>query len=231
MTYASKKYKYVLDLGYHKKGTKVNFRINDNKSGKIDFRVYRLNTEVVGEFTDMVNSNERLENIVQTDTGMKGSIDMRSAGQLVLQIPYENGWTLKVDGKEAEIETFDSLYISVPLEKGSHRVELSFYPKGFREGLLISLIALLLIVISFVLERESGSKPAASLIGASEPFDEKAELKALEELEREKARERERDREEQDRDKDGGDDSGKDKSKDKEKDKDKDEIPGDLVGV
>ncbi|XME03090.1 YfhO family protein [Lachnospiraceae bacterium C1.1] len=228
LTYASRKYKYVLDLGYHKKGTKVKFK-STGDGGKIDFRIYKLNTEAMDEFTNMINSSERVENIVRTDNKLTGDIDLSADGHLVFQIPYEKGWTLKVDGIEKEIETFDSLYISTPLEAGHHRIELSFYPEGFNEGLIISLLAVLLIAISFFMESRTGVKILRAMSPISQPFDEAEELKALERLEKEKAREREREREREEEEREKGREKGDDK--DKKKEDDENGIPGGLVGV
>ena len=152
--YSSKKYKYVFDLGYHKAGTKVTLKVDEDSTSSFDLRVYKFNNDSAQKFIDIINSNEKLENIVKTDSALSGTIDMKSDGRLVLQIPYEKGWTLYVDGNEQEIDLFDSLYISTELSEGLHTIEVKFYPEGLNLGLLISAASVILILISFFIERK-----------------------------------------------------------------------------
>ncbi len=156
--YSSRKYKYVLDLGYHKAGTKISIKVDEDAVTDFDLRVYQFNNDCAQKFIDKINSNEKLENIVKTDSDLSGTIDMKSEGHLVLQVPYEKGWTLYVDGQKREIDTFDSLYISTELSKGLHTIEIKFYPEGLNIGILISSAAVILILISFLIEKKAVSK-------------------------------------------------------------------------
>ena len=155
LTYSSRRYKYVLDLGYHAEGTKVTFTSDKNAETDFDICVYKMNSDIIEKFSSLINSNEKLENIVQDDVSLSGTIDMAEDGHLCLQVPYEKGWTLYVDGEETPIETFDSLYISTPLQKGLHTIEIRFYPEGLKSGMMITLLAALLIAVSFIIEKKN----------------------------------------------------------------------------
>ena len=76
------------------------------------------------------------------ETHINGHIAVTNPGQLVLSVPYEPGWTLLVDGKEASIDLFEDTFISVYLPEGEHTITLSFFPKGFVPGVVITLICL-----------------------------------------------------------------------------------------
>ncbi|MCR4892396.1 MAG: YfhO family protein [Lachnospiraceae bacterium] len=144
--YEANKYRYIQDLGWHRKGTKAEIKSEN-------LNIYSINTSALGKFTASVNSIERLRNIKRTNSSLTGSIEMKSGGNLVLTIPYEPGWRLYVDGEEKDILVFDGLWISTPLGAGKHDIELSFYPKGLNAGILLTLLSLLLIVLSFLIER------------------------------------------------------------------------------
>ncbi len=143
----SNKYRYFYDMGFHKKGTTVSFISGNGKDEMPDLEFYKLNTSVLSTFSEMVNKAERLENIEVKDKSLTGNIDMKSTGHLVLMIPYEPGWSLFVDGEKTDIELFDGIFISAELPEGNHEIKLSFFPKGVRRGIIISLSALILSLL------------------------------------------------------------------------------------
>ncbi len=68
-------------------------------------------------------------------------------------IPYDTDWHIYVDGKEADTsalleEAFLGLEHLVP---GEHEIELRYIPSGFKEGLIISIAALLLIIVRYII--------------------------------------------------------------------------------
>lgn len=80
------------------------------------------------------------------DTWLKGTIDVKESGVMVTSIPYDDGWTMKVDGKEKEItDLVGDVWISTPLDAGTHEIELHFRPAGFICGLLVSVLSILLL--------------------------------------------------------------------------------------
>ena len=59
------------------------------------------------------------------------------------------GWQVEVDGQKAELLLADGIYRAVAVPNGSHTITFSYQPKSFKNGLLISLGSLLIIVLSF----------------------------------------------------------------------------------
>ncbi len=141
------KYRYLVDLGYRGKGTNATFISEDKDDTEMDIEFYRLNPSVVDSFTSAVNRSERLSGIEISDNELSGHIDMNSPGELILSVPYEPGWKLYIDGNEADIRLFDGLWISAHLEKGPHDIRISFFPKGFRSGVVISLLSVIAAVL------------------------------------------------------------------------------------
>lgn len=139
---AANKYRYILDLGYHASGTEITFVSEDKTDTELDLEFYRMNPSVLASFTETVNNNEKLYDVKLEDDSMTGSIDMKTNGSLVLSVPYEPGWSLKVDGEEAPIDLFDGLWISTLLPEGHHDIRIDFFPEGFKKGRIISMISL-----------------------------------------------------------------------------------------
>ncbi len=62
---------------------------------------------------------------------------------LFLSLPYDKGWRIRVDGKRTDAEEVFGVFMGVPLSAGAHTVELTFIPRGFIPGALITLLSLL----------------------------------------------------------------------------------------
>jgi uncharacterized membrane protein YfhO len=72
-------------------------------------------------------------------------------GFLVLMDSYFPGWTVKVDGKEKPVLRANHFYRAVQLGPGEHTLEFEYFPEGFRLGLMISGISLLLLTLGCLL--------------------------------------------------------------------------------
>ena len=95
-----------------------------------------------------------------TDRSLEGTITAEEDEVLVMSIPYEEGWTMKIDGRERDIDQLvGEIFIATSLDKGKHTVSLRFIPPGFIPGLLLTILsALLLAVICILLPRFSARR-------------------------------------------------------------------------
>lgn len=66
------------------------------------------------------------------------TVDMKDdETNIFTTIPYDNGWSLYIDGKKADIQSFRDGFITFKVPKGHHKIELSFMPQGFIIGSLL----------------------------------------------------------------------------------------------
>ena len=97
---------------------------------------------------DKVSVVELARNAVDTNLKIKefgynnvsASVEAPSDGVAVLMQSYYDGWKAWVDGKRVDIEVVDGCFIGIPVEEGSHKIELRFEPWDFKLGAGISLI-------------------------------------------------------------------------------------------
>jgi len=68
-------------------------------------------------------------------------------GFLVLLDSYFPGWTVKVDGEERPILQANHFYRAVQLGSGEHTLEFDYFPEGFKEGLIVSSIFLVILIV------------------------------------------------------------------------------------
>ena len=79
-------------------------------------------------------------NHVTVKTSQKGN------GFLVLNDTYFPGWTVTVDGEEEKVLRANHFYRAVQLEPGEHTLEFDYFPEGFKSGLIVSGISLLILI-------------------------------------------------------------------------------------
>lgn len=76
-------------------------------------------------------------------TNIIGEVPSReSDSQLVLTIPYDDGWHASVDGNEVETFKINDVLLGIEIPKNSKSIELKYIPKGLYLSIIISLISL-----------------------------------------------------------------------------------------
>lgn len=71
-----------------------------------------------------------------------GTITCAEAGVVTLSIPYEDGYKVFIDGRQAEIFITDTAFIGFEIEDGTHDIELRYTAPGLNLGKAISLFGL-----------------------------------------------------------------------------------------
>ncbi len=92
-------------------------------------------------------------------------VDAAGDGFLVLSDLYYVGWKAFVDGENEEVYKADYVFRAVPVEKGSHFVELIYDPLSFKVGLGTSACALAVLIGSsawLLASRARAPAPAAT---------------------------------------------------------------------
>ena len=67
----------------------------------------------------------------------KATVSTTEDKVMMTTIPYDKGWTVKVDGKKVATKPFKNAFLTFNVPKGEHEVTLSFLPPGFMIGLLL----------------------------------------------------------------------------------------------
>ncbi len=144
----------ILSLGTCQPGDTVTVTIKTKagQSGSVTALAYTMDQEQM----DRVYAALQDEGIQISDwssTGLKGTIEAKEDGLLYTSIPYEKGWTVKVDGVKQEVTPIQDAFIAVHMTSGVHEVEFSYIPQGFVPGVILTLLAIAVLIILYVLER------------------------------------------------------------------------------
>lgn len=142
---------YILDLGYAKAGDVI--KIKNSNEERVDITAYKLDMEALDTAYQTLDS-QTMELTSFSDRRITGTIDVKKAGDLVFSIAKEDGWKAYVDGREINPEIFAEAFISIPLEEGTHDIELCYTTPGLKMGAGISLGCVFLFLVSLAVVKK-----------------------------------------------------------------------------
>ncbi|MBQ7474626.1 MAG: YfhO family protein [Clostridia bacterium] len=141
--------KYV---GTYKKG--------DTATGKIDLpatystddflRGYCVNLsfayaddDALSELTGLLNEREMTVDVSDSDTRLYGSFKAGEDQRIIFTVPWDEGWTCRIDGEVVPIDKTWDVFMSVAVPSGEHTYEMTFCPAWMNYGLIAAGAALL----------------------------------------------------------------------------------------
>lgn len=76
---------------------------------------------------------------------INGTISVKSDGWFNLSVPYDKGYRVTVDGNETEYFKTNTAFIGFPISKGDHEIRVEFEAPLKKEGMIVSLVSLILL--------------------------------------------------------------------------------------
>lgn len=153
---------YIYDLGIvtPEEDVRVRITIEESEYGYIDFYPYYVNDDVLNKGYEILKSRQ-LNVTSFEETKIIGTATLDNDGVFFTSIPYDSGWTVKIDGKEIPQEDFISFgededgnsiytYLCFNISEGEHTIELSFMPDGLILGACVSAFTVLALIIASV---------------------------------------------------------------------------------
>ena len=159
----------IIDLGHVAAGTEIVFNITfdaaSSENGRFELYACGLDQAAFEQAIEKIRDNsltvERLR-----DTRVSGKIDAKTDGYLILTMPYDSGWQVRVDGEKVATEALDNGLIMVPVTAGQHQIEMRYTPPWLTVGILISVVSLLLLLIIGKLSGRARKKTAHACTGS-----------------------------------------------------------------
>ncbi|MGP1349290.1 MAG: YfhO family protein [Stomatobaculum sp.] len=139
------KRRYFMELGTLYAGESVTLsRQDEGSAGAPEVKIYRFDYEALRALRETLGSRA-LQISEFTDTGLRGEVRAEQASVLLTSIPYDAGWSVTVDGRSVKAERGLDAFLAVRLSPGTHELQLRYLPRGLKEGVLISALALFLL--------------------------------------------------------------------------------------
>jgi hypothetical protein len=152
-SYPTQKQNGILQLGAYSQSVSVKIGVKQET--------------LVKEMSVIVMENERTEQAIgQTPTlglrvkkgKMKGEYTATESACVFLAVPYDEGLSLKINGKSAKLYEVYGGWTAFYLEEGVNKITLSFCPQGFVVGIVASLTGVALAVLGIWLFKRYGEK-------------------------------------------------------------------------
>ena len=92
---------------------------------------------------------ETVDNLQRTKKGVTCTTDFPGNRLVYFGIPYDDGWSCYVDGREVPIEKVNIGFMAIKVEAGEHQIEFIYRTPGLLPGIIITFIAVGLFVAYF----------------------------------------------------------------------------------
>lgn len=157
-------------------GSNEHFMFKENGG----LQLYNLDYDAFHEDIEQLKQNQFIVNTEKSnDRYLEGTVNINEGQLLFTTIPYEDGWSLKIDGKKAddlitEIKNEDGTInyqndsvadtgkvimlestIGIKLPAGEHTITMKYTPPGFTLGMFTLILGIGIIVVFYLYDKKN----------------------------------------------------------------------------
>ena len=144
----------IIYLGRQNKGDTIKIRLqlkqDDTMSGVVRLTAAELDEDVMKELSEKMKENAWKLTSAKGNH-LSGTINADEAKTLFFSIPYDKGWTVKVDGKAVKTKALGKAFLTIRIPEGKHKVSLTYVSPGFKEGAILSASGFIIFAFIMVL--------------------------------------------------------------------------------
>jgi len=149
--YGNKQYSFCVDLGLLNENETHVLTLESSAAHIGDIWLYYYDSEVYKDYVASVNGFD-IKKIDKKGIVLQGTVTADS--KILITLPYESGYSIQIDGKDSEYDSYRDSFIVIPVEPGDHEVDIRYCPPGFKGGVIISIISLLVFFCLFLLKKD-----------------------------------------------------------------------------
>jgi hypothetical protein len=156
--YPSQRENGLLELGFfEQEPVEVVVQIKKDFTAR-SFGVFGVDTQALSGALAAARGGE----LGVSGRGIEGRAQARGDGELLfLSIPYSEGWTAEVNGRETPVLRVLDSFMAVALEPGENTLSMRFFPLGMKTALRMMAAGAALAAFCGVLRRQRRGCPAA----------------------------------------------------------------------
>lgn len=108
-----------------------------------------------------------------TDTGFRSIVDSPKENLMFFSVPYDEGWSAKVNGVPTEIERVNVSFMAVPIGEGVSEIVFTYKTPGLKLGIAISLVGIggAVIYLTLVIMQKKRKTVSEGVGGAADNVD------------------------------------------------------------
>lgn len=174
-------YPNFFSAGYFREGEKVTLRVtlrdlSEQDTENVTFHFCTLDEDLWQKGLEFFRRG-KMTVTQNLDTRLTATVTSEEDGFLYTSIPLERkGWTVEVDGEKAEITPFADGFVGVALSAGEHTLTFTYVPQGFSSGALLTLLAVLLTLGLWMMEKK-GFRLLPDRAAVADPPEKESEEK------------------------------------------------------
>ena len=145
-SYYNGKTNYAVNLGYSESG-RVGFYISFYQTGIYSFDELKVVEQSFDNYKKNIRNLKQdvLSDVIIKDNEINGKIELEQKKLLCLNIPYNNGWKIYIDGKGSSLQKVNYMNSGVFLEPGTHEIQLKYCTPGLQIGILITGVGIIIL--------------------------------------------------------------------------------------
>ena len=147
----------IIYLGNVQKGDEIRIKMQlkqDNEmSGVVRLTAAELDEEVMEELAQRMQENAWKLTSAKGNH-LSGTIHAQEDQMLFFSIPYDKGWTVKIDGKKVKTKALGKAFLTVKVPEGKHKITLIYVSPGFKEGAILSIVGFVIFLLLLYLFRK-----------------------------------------------------------------------------
>ncbi len=153
----------VFCIGALEEGQKISIVNADEEGDPPKADIYRMDEAVLDEALALLG-RQHLEHVEYDSTHLSGTLSLAEPGRLILSVPHEDGWSVKLNGEPVEPELFGGTFMAFDLQPGEYTLKMHYVPAGRGAGLAVSAASILCFLGILVLKTTRGRrKPNAGI--------------------------------------------------------------------
>ena len=138
-------------LGHYEAGETVTIELDHHGLATVDgYDLGRLDTEALTDtLTGMAGKGMTVTS--HGNGSFAGTVTASEGEALFTSLPYDKGFTVKVDGVKTDYTSFADTFVIIPLPAGTHEISISYLSPGVLPGIAVALATLICIIIYYSL--------------------------------------------------------------------------------
>lgn len=144
---------------YYNGNTTFNYVISGDTSNKVEVTfskgMYKIDNLKIYymDYNDIKDINKKVTK-VSIDSKTKGdkiyaSVETEKDGYFVTTLPYDKGFTIKVDNKKIDYEKVNIAYVGFKISKGKHNIVIEYKAPFKIIGLIMSFIGIIVYILFY----------------------------------------------------------------------------------
>lgn len=144
---------------YYNGNTTFNYVISGDTSNKVEVTfskgMYKIDNLKIYymDYNDIKDINKKVTK-VSIDSKTKGdkiyaSVETEKDGYFVTTLPYDKGFTIKVDNKKIDYEKVNTAYVGFKISKGKHNIVIEYKAPFKIIGLIMSFIGIIMYILFY----------------------------------------------------------------------------------